>query len=146
MDVDYSLVRLVRGVLMVGGTGIIQVLAQLLLSGALGTLPLPRYSSRPKFYMLTHSVVAVLILMGGHILQVTLWAILYHFDWRELGTFDNALYFSLASFTTVGASELSLSHGHRMVGALESAAGMLMFGWSTALLVRVVQRTDHDSP
>jgi hypothetical protein len=30
-----------------------------------------------------------------------------------------------------------------MVGALESAAGMLMFGWSTALLVRVVQRTDR---
>jgi hypothetical protein len=29
-----------------------------------------------------------------------------------------------------------------MVGALGSAAGMLMFGWSTALLVRVVQRTD----
>jgi hypothetical protein len=32
-----------------------------------------------------------------------------------------------------------------MVGALESAAGMLMFGWSTALLVRVVQRTDRNA-
>ena len=28
--------------------------------------------------------------------------------------------------------------------AVESAVGMLMFGWSTALLVRVVQRTDRD--
>jgi hypothetical protein len=30
---------------------------------------------------------------------------------------------------------------HRLVGALEAAAGMLMFGWSTALLVAVVRRT-----
>jgi hypothetical protein len=30
-----------------------------------------------------------------------------------------------------------------MVGAFASAAGMMMFGWSTALLVAVVQRTDR---
>lgn len=145
MNLDESLLRVLRGVCMIGGTGIVQVAAQLLLAKALETLPLPRYSTRPKVYMLSHSVVAVLILMAGHILQVTLWALLYRYDWNELGSFDNALYFSLASFTTVGAGELSLSHAHRMVGALESAAGMLMFGWSTALLVQVVQRTDSSS-
>jgi hypothetical protein len=31
----------------------------------------------------------------------------------------------------------------REVGAFESAAGMMMSGWSTALLVAVVQRTDR---
>jgi hypothetical protein len=30
-----------------------------------------------------------------------------------------------------------------MIGAFESAAGMMMFGWSTALLVAVVVRTDR---
>jgi hypothetical protein len=59
----------------------------------------------------------------------------------ELGSFANAAYFSLASFTTVGANELSLSPAHRLSGALEAAMGMLMFGWSTALLVPIVQRT-----
>jgi len=51
----------------------------------------------------------------------------------------------LANFTTVGASDITLPPLHRMVGALESAAGMLMFGWSTALLVHVVQRTDRNA-
>jgi len=135
--------RLVRGVLMIGATGVVQVFAQLVLSRMMEILPHPRASSRPTFFMLAHSVVAVLVLMAGHLMQVTLGALLYHFDWGEFKTFGSALYFSLASFTTVGASELALSPGHRMVGALESAAGMLMFGWSTALLVRVVQRTDR---
>jgi hypothetical protein len=53
----------------------------------------------------------------------------------EFGSFNNARYFSLASFTTLGATELTLPPAHRMVGAFESAAGMMMFGWSTALLV-----------
>ena len=135
--------RLVRGVLMIGATGVVQVFAQLVLSRMMEILPHPRQSSLPTFFMLAHSVVAVLVLMAGHLLQVTLWALLYHFDWGEFKNFGTALYFSLASFTTVGADELHLSPGHRMVGALESAAGRLMFGCSTALLVRVVQRTDR---
>jgi hypothetical protein len=135
--------RMMRGALLLAATGMIQVLAQLLLSRTLEILPHPRHSSAPTFYMLAHSVVAVLVLMAGHMLQVTLWALLYHYEWNEFRNFGTALYFSLASFTTVGANELTLLPSHRMVGALESAAGMLMFGWSTALLVRVVQRTDR---
>ena len=135
--------HLLRGALLLAATGMIQVIAQLMLSRTLEILPHPRQSSAPTFYMLAHSVVAVLVLMAGHMLQVTLWALLYHYEWDEFRDFSTALYFSLASFTTVGANELALPPAHRMVGALESAAGMLMFGWSTALLVRVVQRTDR---
>lgn len=144
MDLE-TLIRFVRGILLISGTGIAQVAAQATLSRMLRFMPQPQGSRHPTFFMLSHSVLAVLILMAGHMTQVTLWALLYHFEWGELGSFGDALYFSLASFTTVGASELVLSPTHRMVGALESAVGMLMFGWSTALLVRVVQRTDRDS-
>jgi Ion channel len=140
---DEPVLRLLRGVLLVGGTGVVQAFAQLVLAHLMEVLPHPRASSWPKFVMISHSVVAVLVLMAGHLLQVTLWALLYHFDWGEFKTFSGALYFSLASFTTAGASELTLSPGHRMVGALESAVGMLMFGWSTALLVRVVLSSDR---
>ncbi len=142
MTIDASFVRVLYGMLMIVCTVGIQVLAQFMLSRAMEALPLPRDSARPTFYVLAHSAVAVMILMVGHLLQMILWALLYHFDWGELGSFSNALYFSLASFTTLGANDLALSHAHRMVGALESAVGVLMFGWSTALLVRLVQHTD----
>jgi voltage-gated potassium channel Kch len=93
--------------------------------------------------MLTHSVSAVMILLLGHVLQVTMWAALYFYDSGAFKSFGTAMYFSLASFTTLGASELSLPPQHRMLGAFEAAAGMMMFGWSTALLVAVVVRTDR---
>jgi hypothetical protein len=106
-------------------------------------LPSPPESRYPTFYMLTHSVSAVMILLIGHVLQVTLWAAIYFYDWGAFKSFDTAMYFSLASFTTLGAADLSLPPQHRMIGAFESAAGMMMFGWSTALLVAVVVRTDR---
>ena len=135
--------HIIRGILMVGATGVIQVLAQLALTRTMIILPSPPEARDPTFYMLTHSVSAVMILLIGHVLQVTLWAALYLYDWGAFKSFDTAMYFSLASFTTLGASELSLPPQHRMIGAFESAAGMMMFGWSTALLVAVVVRTDR---
>ena len=138
---DASLFRI--GMLMIVATGVIQVVAQLVLSRAMDILPSPPLSRFPRFYMMTHSITAVVILMIGHILQVMMWALVYHGHWNEFVDLKSPLYFSLASFTTLGANDLALPPEHRMVGALEAAAGMLMFGWSTALLVGVVQRADH---
>ena len=77
MELDAPMAHIVRGILMVGATGIIQVVAQLALSRMMDVLPLPPESRFPTFYMLTHSVSAVMILLIGHVLQVTLWAALY---------------------------------------------------------------------
>jgi hypothetical protein len=143
MELDVPMGHIIRGILMVGATGVVQVIAQLVLSHMLDILPSPPESRYPTFYMLTHSVTAVMILLAGHVVQVAMWAALYFYDWGAFATFSTAIYFSLASFTTLGASELSLPAQHRMIGAFESAAGMMMFGWSTALLVAVVVRTDR---
>src|SRR5580704_14697590 len=64
------------GMLMIVATGVIQVVAQLVLSHMMDVLPSPSLSRHPRYYMLTHSVTAVVILMIGHILQVTMWAAL----------------------------------------------------------------------
>jgi hypothetical protein len=143
MEFEVPVDHIIRGILMVGATGVVQVLAQLALSHMMDILPSPPESRYPTFYMLTHSVGAVMILLIGHVLQVTLWAVLYFYDWGAFKNFSTAMYYSLASFTTLGASELSLPPQHRMIGAFESAAGVMMFGWSTALLVAVVVRTDR---
>jgi hypothetical protein len=143
LDLNNAMGRILQGMAMVGATGVVQVVAQLVLSSMMEVLPTPAQSRYPTFYMLTHSVTAVLILLVGHVVQVTLWAMLYFYGWDAFRNFGNALYFSLASFTTIGAAELVLPPIHRMVGAFESAAGMMMFGWSTALLVAVVQRTNR---
>jgi hypothetical protein len=81
-----------------------------------------------------------MVLIFGHLAQVVLWAVVY-LVLGDLHGFADAMYFSLASFTTVGAAELELSKEHRLLGALEAGVGALMFGWSTALLVALVGRT-----
>jgi hypothetical protein len=124
-------------------TAIIQLVAQVALSRLTDALPRGRgrYIAMSRRLMLTLTAVAILTI--GHLCQVTIWAIRYY-TWGELGDdFFNSFYFSLASFTTVGASELTLSPEHRVVGAVEAATGMLMFGWSTALLVEVINRADR---
>lgn len=83
---------------------------------------------------------AVLVLIFGHLFQVLVWAAAYAVL-GELGTMADRLYFSLASYTSVGADDLELSRGHRILGALEAGVGTLMFGWSTALLVALLVRT-----
>jgi|GEM_PF-1534695 hypothetical protein len=83
------------------------------------------------------SLVTVFVLLFGHLLQVLVWALLY-LGLGELGDQANAVYFSLASYTTVGAVDLELSRAHRVLGALEAGVGTLMFAWSAAILVTLV--------
>jgi hypothetical protein len=136
---------------MVIATAMIQLVMQIVLDRV--TPPRAWSGVSASTQRLAVTVAAITVLMIGHLCQVAVWAVRYWY-WGELGGFVSSFYFSLASFTTVGASDLALSSTHRMVGAIESALGMLMFGWSTALLVGLIQRVDrlhqtekqHDQP
>src|SRR5262245_54344018 len=139
MDQAITPLHVLRGLGMVGLTVIMQAMTQIALARFLQAVP-PKGRGHLTYWGIAYVVAAVLILMVGLISQITLWAVLYYV-WGDLGSFTNSAYFSLASFTTIGASDLVLSPLHRIVGATESAVGMLMFGWSTALLFEVIQRT-----
>jgi len=132
----------VTTLLIVVATAMVQLAAQLMLDRVTEGMPRARVGRFAGFHKMAFTITAVVILMCGHLGQVTIWALRYY-EWGELGGFLNSFYFSLASFTTVGASELELSHAHRLAGAVEAALGMLMFGWSTALLIQVIQKADR---
>jgi len=53
---------------------------------------------------------------------------------------EPALYFSTVSYTTVGYGDIVLDKTWRVVGAIESANGIILLGWSTAFFVAVVGR------
>jgi len=79
------------------------------------------------------------IMMAAHFAEVTLWAFMY-FLLEILPTFIHAMYFSIASYSTIGESGFSLPKHWQGLGGFESINAMLMFGWSTALLAAVVIR------
>ena len=50
------------------------------------------------------------------------------------------MYFSITSYTTVGYGDVVLPASWRLLGPIEGAVGILMFGWSTAILVMALTR------
>ncbi len=81
----------------------------------------------------------VTFLLVAHLVEAGVWAAGYFWS-RTLTEPSTALYFSLASYTTVGYGDVVLDHGSRIVGPIESVVGVLMMGWSTAIIVHVVQK------
>ena len=138
MDDVITPLHFMRGLGMIAATVVVQTITQIALSRFLEAVPPPQTGRHLNHIGVAYVMGPVLILVIGMIGEVTLWALLYY-SWGDLGSFSNAVYFSLACFTTIGASELSLSPAHRIVGATEAAVGMLMFGWSAALLFDVIQ-------
>ena len=58
----------------------------------------------------------------------------------EFGTFEQALYFSTVSFSTLGFGDLTLGVNWRVLGAIEAVNGLVLIAWSTAFLMNVTNR------
>lgn len=86
----------------------------------------------------------VTFLLAVHLVEAGVWGAAYFWS-GKLTEPSTAFYFSLASYTTVGYGDVVLDHGSRVVGPIESVVGVLMMGWSTAIIVNVVQKT-HSLP
>ena len=72
-------------------------------------------------------------------IDVVLWACLYRLR-NALPNFEDALYFSIVTFTTVGYGDIVLDRGSRLLATFEAVNGWIIFGWATALVMVVIQR------
>ncbi len=91
---------------------------------------------------------ATSLMIGLHFLQVLEWAAFYR--WMCFPAWSSAFYFSIASYSTLGDSDLVLPGMWRSLGAVEAVTGMLMCGLSVSLLfavvTRLVDRAELSSP
>ena len=67
-------------------------------------------------------------------IEVWTWAVCYY-ALDVVGNFETSLYFSTATFATVGYGDIVASGEWRLLTALEGLSGFLLIGWSTAYLV-----------
>ncbi|MFI2810350.1 MULTISPECIES: potassium channel family protein [Microbulbifer] len=89
---------------------------------------------RPAVVSLT-----VLLMFLTSTFEVWIWATAY----RMLGAFrelEPAMYFSMVSFTTLGYGDIVLGEEWRLLSSLQAASGIIIFGWTTAIVIMVVQR------
>ena len=79
----------------------------------------------------------VLLMFLAAVLEVTIWAAVY-LGVGAISALEQALYFSMVTFTTLGYGDVVLKEGWRILASFEGANGIIMFGWTTALIFAVV--------
>jgi hypothetical protein len=75
------------------------------------------------------------------VLEAGLWALLYLFDplITALPDLETAFYFSMVTFTTLGLGDVVLTGPWRMLASIQAANGVIIFGWTTALIFYFIQ-------
>ncbi|UGY20481.1 potassium channel family protein [Bradyrhizobium septentrionale] len=85
-------------------------------------------------------VTTALILMVAHTLEIMVWSLAY----LVIGAApagSNLLDFAFVNYTTLGYGDVIPVKEWRLVGPMAAMNGILMFGWSTAVLFEVLQKT-----
>ena len=79
-----------------------------------------------------------LLTLIAHLIEITIWALVFILcgEFSHLGA---AIYQSAAIYTSLGSGDV-LSPSWRLLGPLETAVGMLMFGMSTAMIVAILHQ------
>lgn len=80
----------------------------------------------------------VLQLFFASVLESTIWAVSY-ISVGAIQGFDKALYFSIVTFTTLGYGDITLNESWRLLGSFQAAIGIIIFGWSTAIVMSAIQ-------
>lgn len=99
------------------------------------TIPNVRYSTFRKLFWLD---VVVILMIVASIVEASIWALFYT-SVNALESLSKALYFSIVTYTTLGYGDISLGPDWRIVASLQAAAGIIIFGWSTAVVMAAIQ-------
>jgi hypothetical protein len=84
-------------------------------------------------------VLATLGTLSAHLIEIALWAAVFMLC-GEFSDFGTAYYHSAVNYTTLGYGDLVMSPRWRLLGPLEAANGMLLFGVTTAMVFALIQR------
>ncbi|MCD6271412.1 MAG: two pore domain potassium channel family protein [Deltaproteobacteria bacterium] len=81
---------------------------------------------------------ALTFLFAGNIVQFTIWASLFMYL-GEFQSFATAFYHSTVNFASLGYGDIVMSEQWRLLGALEAANGVLMFGLTAGTMFSIMQ-------
>ncbi len=57
----------------------------------------------------------------------------------DFSNFGDIFYYSIVTFTTLGYGDLTISSEWRMLSGFEAINGIMLIGWSTALMYSLIQ-------
>jgi hypothetical protein len=81
----------------------------------------------------------VLVMFLTSIVEVLVWAFTY-VGLNAIEGFEQTLYFSMVTFTTLGYGDVVLTEDWRLLASIQAANGAILLGWTTAIVIAAVQR------
>jgi len=98
-----------------------------------------RKISHPSLFLIAVMIPTVSVLMATHALEVVVWALAYSIVGAAPAGAD-LTYFAFVNYTTLGYGDVLPVEGWRLLGPITAMNGVLLFGWSTAVIFEVLRK------
>ena len=90
-------------------------------------------------------VATVGVLLMAHVAEVIVWSVTYLILDAAPSEAD-VLYFAFVNYTTLGYGDIVPVERWRLIGPITAMNGILLFGWSTAVIFEVLDVATQESP
>ena len=92
------------------------------------------------FRLIAVMIATVTVLMIAHLAEVLVWSLIYAiFDVAPEGA--DIVYFAFVNYTTLGYGDVTPVERWHLLGPMTAMNGVLLFGWSTAVIFEVLRMT-----
>ena len=97
-------------------------------------------TSHQSLRLITVMIATVWFLMAAHVAEVLVWSLAYAIVGAAPEGTD-LIYFAFVNYTTLGyGDDIPVERWH-LLGPMTAMNGVLLFGWSTAVIFEVLRRT-----
>ena len=96
-------------------------------------------SSRQALRLTAVMVTTVSLLMVAHLAEILVWSLGYAIV-RVAPEGADLVYFAFVNYTTLGYGDIVPLERWRLLGPMTAMTGVLLFGWSTAVIFEVLQK------
>ena len=93
----------------------------------------------PSLFLTLIMVATVSVLMAAHASEVIVWAMAYRMV-DAIPSGDSIVYFAFVNYTTLGYGDITPVKAWQRLGPAAAMNGILLFGWSTAVIFEVLRR------
>jgi hypothetical protein len=96
--------------------------------------------SHHSLFLVAVMIPTVSVLMATHALEVMVWSLAYLVVDAAPADADR-VYFAFVNYATLGYGDIVPLPRWRLLGPITAMNGVLLFGWSTAVIFAVLERT-----
>ena len=96
--------------------------------------------SYPSLLLVATMASTVSVLMAAHVLEVFVWSLAYSIVGAAPAG-SNIVYFAFVNYATLGYGDVLPVERWQLLGPIAAMNGALMFGWSTAVIFEVLEKT-----